>query len=264
VQVRNVMTRDVFTVGPDSFVTQAAEVMAERGFAALPVVDEDNRLVGIVGEADVLRDRLLPDPRLHLRRDGSASRPAPPRLVRGVMTVGVRSVEAAADVADVARIFIHEHVRSVPVMEHGRTVGIVSRRDLLRGLVRPDESIRTDLLRVVEDYTGELGCWDIVVSGGVATIRREAGSPGVSARVEDRALVELAATVVGVVSIRVLDSVPGPPSPPTLRSSPHPNRRAPMKHIPRQPAPIVGPDRPAATARTVRVAAEVPRSGGGR
>ena len=203
-QARDVMTHDVITVGPDSFVTLAAEVMAERGFAALPVVDEDNRLVGIVAEADVLRDRLLPDPRLHLRRDEPVTRPAPPRLVRGVMTVGVRSVEAAADAADMARIFIHEHVRSVPVLEHGRMVGIVSRRDLLRGLVRPDDSIRTDLLRVVEDYTGELGCWDIVVTTGEATIRRETGAPGISARVEDRALVELAATVGGVVSVRVL------------------------------------------------------------
>jgi CBS domain-containing protein len=204
--------------------------MAERGFAALPVVDEDNRLAGIVAEADVLRDRLLPDPRLHLRRDEPATRPAPPRLVRGVMTVRVRSVEAAADVADVARIFIHEHVRSVPVLEHGRMVGIVSRRDLLRGLVRPDDSIRADLLRVVEDYTGELGCWDIVVAAGVATIRRQAGAPGISARVEDRALVELASTVGGVVSIRVLTHLPTP------RRAPHPNRRAPMKPIPRQPA----------------------------
>ena len=43
--------------------------MAQHGFAALPVVDAGNRLVGIVAEADVLRNRLLEDPRLHLRRD---------------------------------------------------------------------------------------------------------------------------------------------------------------------------------------------------
>jgi CBS domain-containing protein len=204
VQARDVMTRDVITVGPDSFVKQAAEVMAEQGFAALPVVGDDGRLVGILSEADVLRDRIPPDPRLHLRRDEPANRSVARQLVRGVMTVAVRSVEPSADVADVARMFIHDHVRSVPVLEHGRTVGIVSRRDLLRGLVRPDDSIREDLLRVVEDYTGELGCWDIVVSQGVATIRRADGAPQNSARVEEHALLELAATVGGVVSIRVL------------------------------------------------------------
>ena len=203
-QARDVMTRNVITVGPASFVKQAAEVMAEQGFAALPVVDQHDRLVGIIAEADVLCDRLPPDPRLHLRRAEPSTQPAPAGLVRGVMTDGVRSVEAAADVADVARIFILEHVRSVPVLEHGRTVGIVSRRDLLRGLVRPDDTIRVDVLQVVEDYTGELGCWDIVVTEGMATIGRAAGAPQSSARVEEHALLELAATVGGVVSIRVL------------------------------------------------------------
>ena len=120
------------------------------------------------------------------------------------MNARVRSVEPAADVADVARIFIHEHLRSVPVVEDGRTVGILSRRDLLRGLVRPDDTIRVDVLQVVEDYTGELGCWDVVVSEGVATIRRADGVAQNSTRVEDHALLQLAATVGGVVSIRVL------------------------------------------------------------
>ena len=203
-QAREIMTRDVKTVRPDCLVKRAAEVMAEHGFAALPVVDEHNKLVGMVAEVDVLRDRLPPDPRLHLRRDDVATRSVPPQLVHGVMNARVRSVEPAADVADVARIFIHEHLRSVPVVEDGRTVGILSRRDLLRGLVRPDDTIRVDVLQVVEDYTGELGCWDVVVSEGVATIRRADGVAQNSTRVEDHALLQLAATVGGVVSIRVL------------------------------------------------------------
>lgn len=212
-QAREVMTRDVITVGPDSFVKQAAEVMAQRGFAALPVVDEDNGLVGIVAEADVLRDRLPPDPRLHLRRDEPSTQSLPPLLVRDVMTAEVRSVEASADIADVARMFVDQHLRSVPVLEHGRTVGIVSRRDLLRTLARPDDSIRADLLRAVEDYTGEVGCWDIAVTEGAATVRRTQGTPAGSARVEERALQELAPTVVGVVSVRVLPQPAGTAQP---------------------------------------------------
>jgi CBS domain-containing protein len=213
VQAREVMTRDVITVGPDSFVKQAAEVMAQRGFAALPVVDEDNGLVGIVAEADVLRDRLPPDPRLHLRRDEPSTQSLPPLLVRDVMTAEVRSGEASADIADVARMFVDQHLRSVPVLEHGRTVGIVSRRDLLRTLARPDDSIRADLLRAVEDYTGEVGCWDIAVTEGAATVRRTQGTPEGSARVEERALQELAPTVVGVVSVRVLPQPAGTAQP---------------------------------------------------
>lgn len=202
-QARDVMTREVVTVGPETSAKYAGEVMAQRGFAALPVVDDD-RLIGIVAEADVLRDRLPPDPRLHLRRDGTPPDGPPPLLVREVMTAGVRSVEVDADVADIARLFVDEHLRSVPVLEKGDLVGIVSRRDVLRTLVRPDADIRTDVLRLVEDYTGDQGCWDIDVTEGAATIRRTRGAPGVSIAVEEGALRALAATVGGVLSVRVL------------------------------------------------------------
>jgi CBS domain-containing protein len=204
VQVKDVMTREVFTVGPDTSAKYAAEVMAERGYAALPVVDDDSRLVGIVAEADVLQGRLPPDPRLHLRRDDEGPEHSPPLLVRGIMTVGVRTVDAGADMADVARLFIDERLRSVPVLEHGRLAGIVSRRDLLAALVRPDPEIRRDLLRLVEGYTGDPGCWDVEVTEGVATVGRTRGTPDVPAQVEERALRSLAHTVPGVVSVRIV------------------------------------------------------------
>jgi CBS domain-containing protein len=198
------MTREVVTVGPDTSAKYAAEVMADRGFAALPVVDDHDRLVGIVAEADVLRDRLPADPRLHARRDRPTRNGPPSLLVHGVMTADVRTVDTTDDVADVARLFIDERLRSVPVLEQGRLVGIVSRRDLLRMLVRPDSEIRTDVLRLVEGYTGDLGAWDVAVTEGMATIRRTRGQPQVSAEVEESALRALALTVGGVVGVRIL------------------------------------------------------------
>ena len=201
---RDVMTREVVTVGPDTSAKYAAELMAEHGFAAVPVVDGDNQLVGIVAEADVLADRLPPDPRLHLRRDEPDEDRPPPLLVRGVMTGGVRTVDATSDVSDIARLLVDDRLRSVPVLEHGRLAGIVSRRDLLRALVRPDEVLRLDVLRLVEGYTGDLGCWDVEVTEGVATIRRTEGAPDVSPEVEERALRTLAHTVAGVIGVLVL------------------------------------------------------------
>lgn len=202
-QARDVMTREVVTVGPDTSAKYAAEIMAERGFAALPVVDEDDRLVGIVAEADVLRDRMPPDPRLHLRRDGQTPASPPSLSVHGVMTREVRSVEATADVADIARVFVDERLRSVPVLDRGRLVGIVSRRDVLRALVRPDEEIRRDLLHLVEGYTGALDSWEVTVTDGMATIRRTRGVPEPTAEVEQRALAALGRTVGGVVGVHV-------------------------------------------------------------
>jgi CBS domain-containing protein len=197
------MTRQVVTVGPATSAKYAAELMAEQGFAALPVVDEDHQLIGVVAEADVLRDRLPRDPRLHARRDDQP-RAAPSLLVRGVMTPWVRTVDASADVADVARLFVDDRLRSMPVLEHGRLAGIVSRRDLLRTLVRPDERIRADVLRLVEGYTGDIDSWDVAVTEGMVTIRRRRGAPQISREVEERALHALVATVAGVVDARVL------------------------------------------------------------
>jgi CBS domain-containing protein len=211
-QVRDVMTREVVTVGPDTSAKYAAEVMAERGFAALPVVGDDDRLLGIVAEADVLRDRLPTDPRLHLRRDPEAPEHPPPLLVRGVMTSPVRWVEVSADIADIARLFVDERLRSVPVLENGRLAGIVSRRDLLRALVRPDDVIRHDLLRLIEGYTGDLDSWEVGVVEGVATVRRTRGTPEVAAEVEDRALRALAHTVPGVISVRVVHAAAETPA----------------------------------------------------
>ena len=206
-QARDVMTREVVTVGLETSAKYAAEVMAEHGFAALPVVDDEDRLVGIVAEADVLRDRMPLDPRLHLRRDGDVPAALPSLLVHGVMTRDVRSVEATADVADVARVFVDDRLRSVPVVDGDRLVGIVSRRDLLRALVRPDEQIRHELLRLVEGYTGALDSWDVTVTDGLATMKRTRGAPEPTAAVEERALSALARTVAGVVGVQVLPAV---------------------------------------------------------
>src|SRR3954471_23549647 len=118
------MTREVVAVGPDTSAKYAAEVMADRGFAALPVTDDDDQVIGIVAEADVLRDRMPADPRLHARRDPEVPAAPPALLVRGVMTGHVRMVDAGADIADVARLFVEDRLRSVPVLEHGRLAGI--------------------------------------------------------------------------------------------------------------------------------------------
>jgi CBS domain-containing protein len=202
------MTGQVVTVGPDTSAKYAGELMAERGFAALPVVDVDNRLIGIVGEADVLRGRILADPRLHLRRQSDEPDVGQPLRVGGVMTAAVRAVAATTDVSDVARLFVDGHLRSVPVLDHEVLVGIVSRRDVLRALTRPDSDIRADAVRLVESYTGDPGCWEVRVTEGVTTVRRTGGAPGVSPAVEAFAVEQLLRTVAGVVGVHVLAGIP--------------------------------------------------------
>lgn len=201
-RAREVMTADVVAVRPDTSAKDAAELLAERGFAALPVVDAEGRVLGIVAEADVLRGRLPRDPRLHLLRDDDDGGP-PPATVDGIMTTEVRTVESGTDVADIARLFVDARLRSIPITDRGRLVGIVSRRDLLRTLLVPDEQLRADLLRLVGDYTGEPDHWDVSVTDGFATIRRTGGAPEDAVETEERALRALAHTVSGIVGVRV-------------------------------------------------------------
>ncbi|NEN52188.1 CBS domain-containing protein [Modestobacter muralis] len=216
------MTRSVTTVAPDSSAKTAAEVMATGGFAALPVLDADRALVGIVAEADVLRSRLPQDPRLHLRR-ADAVTPVPPLLVRGVMTTPVRTVPATADVADLAHLFLDEGLRSVPVLDGDRLVGIVSRRDVLRALGRPDEEIAREVRRLVESYTGRADGWTVEVSEGVVSLSgrvaprhvadRDGGGPRPGTAEEDDAVEAtavrtLARTVAGVVAVRTAPGTP--------------------------------------------------------
>jgi CBS domain-containing protein len=208
VQAKDVMTRDVVTVGPDTPAKDAGRLMSERGFAALPVVDGAHRLIGMVAEADVLRDRIPQDPRLHLRRDDRAGDVLLPLLVEGVMTTAVHVVGPFDDIADLALLLVEGHIRSVPVVDGDVVVGIVSRRDVLSVLSRADEDVRSDVLRLVEGYTGDLGCWDVRVTEGVTTVRRTAGAPESSRAVEDFALRQLVTTVPGVVSVHVLPGIP--------------------------------------------------------
>lgn len=72
---RDIMTRTVVTVTATTGVPEAATLLAARGFTALPVVDDDGALIGLLTEADILRDRFSRGPRFHCSDEGSIRRP---------------------------------------------------------------------------------------------------------------------------------------------------------------------------------------------
>ena len=179
--------------------------MAERGFAAIPVVDDSNRLVGIVAEADVLRDRIPADPRLHLLRGHEDPGAPHPLLVHGVMTVAVRSVEASADISDVARLFVARAAPQRACAGERRRGGHRDRRDVLRAMVRPDDDIRDDVLHLVEEHTGAAGAPGRPGERGPQHSPAHPGPPDVSTgRGGVRARTACSGTVAGVVTAQVL------------------------------------------------------------
>ncbi|MHA6783105.1 CBS domain-containing protein [Pseudonocardia saturnea] len=97
--MRDIMTRPVLTVPPGTPVRAVAALLSGRGFTALPVVDDAGDLIGIVTEADLLRDRLRHDPRSPLlSRELAAG--GPPSRVSEVMTTDVVTAQTWTDVAD--------------------------------------------------------------------------------------------------------------------------------------------------------------------
>lgn len=174
-QARDIMTSSVVTVTAGSTVGDAATLLAAHGFTALPVVDDDGALVGLVTEADILRDRFPRDPRFHCSNEAGIQRPdeahrEPPATVGGVMTAPAVSMGVRSDVVDLVTTMRDEGLRSMPIVDGTRLVGIVTRRDLVRTLTRADADVERDVRHQLETYGGP-GRWTVDVRGGAVTIR---------------------------------------------------------------------------------------------
>jgi CBS domain-containing protein len=115
--VREVMTRAVVTVGPGEPVTLAAVLMLHHRHTALPVVDGEARLIGIVSEADILTHPLA-------GRSASVT-------VGVVMTRTPIAVDVGATVGQVRALVADRGLRTVPVVDGARLVGVLSRSDVV-------------------------------------------------------------------------------------------------------------------------------------
>lgn len=195
-RARDVMTTPVVTVRPTSTIKDAAALLTRHGFTALPVVDDDSRLLGMVSEADVIDDRIPPDPRNRAGRGNRAGHALPPETVGYVMTAPIVAVAPSMDVADLAVIMLRSNHRRVPIVEDGRLVGIVTRRDLLRTIARDDASIAADVRHKLEIYGGRHR-WRVTVHGGLVDI-----TDALDSETDRHVATVLAESVPGVVRAR--------------------------------------------------------------
>ena len=133
--VRDIMTDHPVTVRAESPLQEAARTLVRVGVGALPVVDDDDRVLGMVSEREVIRHLLTvqaftgPDAR-------SVSPPTPgKKTVRDVMTRQVLCVAPEQPLAEVAALMSNKDVERVPVVRDGRLVGFLTRGDIVRKLI---------------------------------------------------------------------------------------------------------------------------------
>ena len=210
----DIMTSEVITVEEDATVQAAAELMAEHGISALPVVDKDPRVIGIVSEGDLLhRAETATEQRRSwwLEMMTSTNQLAGEYIkshsakVTDVMTRDVISVTDATPVADIAVLLETHRIKRVPVLQDGRLAGIVSRANLVRALAMTinerassteadDQNIRNKLLAELKAQKwAEVSPANVTVKDGVVHL----WSSYLSEQ-EKRALVVAAENIPGV------------------------------------------------------------------
>ncbi len=153
-KVKEIMSREFATIGPDTTVKEAARLMAERDLSALPVVENGN-LKGIVAEGDFLRlieekytpvdMTILPTPfdylielpirtGLELHEISRSFRDVADMAVKDIMVKKVITTTPDEDVSEVAFLMQKHRIDQLPVIENGQIVGMIDRSDIIKGM----------------------------------------------------------------------------------------------------------------------------------
>lgn len=214
---RDLMTRTVHTIRADAPIEQAVAALTRRGVSALPVVDGDKRVIGMISEGDLFRRRELGTNNRRrkgwleilvnvdrLARDYIRSHA---RTVRDVMTTKIVSATEDTSAAEIADMLEAHRIKRLPVTRDGKLVGIVSRADLVRALVgRSEKSRKAGDARVIQEaFMQRLrrqpwtvgASVNIVVSDGVVELWGN-----VATEEQARALGVMAESIAGVTGVR--------------------------------------------------------------
>ena len=133
--VRDVMTDQPRTVLADTPLKEAARTMVRSGLGALPVIDAERRVLGMVSERDVIRHLLTTQ--VFSGADVRSVMPpgSAPRNVRDIMSRQVMCVAPEQPIAEVASLMSNKDVDRVPVVREGQLVGFLTRGDIVRKLI---------------------------------------------------------------------------------------------------------------------------------
>ena len=224
-RAKDIMTTRVVTVGPDVSVTEIARTLTDHHISAVPVVEEDGALLGIVSEGDLLRRPEVGTEKragswwLNLWRDPSDLADdftkAHGRTARDVMTAPAISVGPEAPLSEIAETLERNHIKRVPIVDGGRVVGLISRANIIREIASAsavsiathadDEAIRKAVDRALSAQPwASYGTTSVTVSEGRVEFWGVVGSD--SERAATRVLAEEIDGVKDVADHRALRS----------------------------------------------------------
>lgn len=190
--VREVMSAPAVTVGQSTPVKDALRLLDQCSVTAMPVVDVRGRIVGVVSEADLIRDAVRIDVRTHqIPQEDTLDHP---RRVEDVMSLFLLTVDADADLTEAVDLMTTSAAKSLPVVDGGRVVGVVSRSDVIHVLARSDQQIRAE----VDDLLRSAGTdWEVEVRDGIVDVSGPADDA------QRRVAQAVAGSVTGVIAVRV-------------------------------------------------------------
>ncbi|MEV6492340.1 CBS domain-containing protein [Actinoplanes sp. NPDC051633] len=176
-RVDDVMTKVVVSVSPGASYRELVDLLVQHRFSAVPVVDEFQRVRGVVSEADLLRKIEYAGetvPRLFERRHRRDDRvKGVGRTANELMSSPAVTAPSGSSLVAAARLMDQEQVKRLPVVDDmGRLIGVVARSDLLKVHLRPDDEIRSDIESgILRTYPAEEADGIVAeVSEGVVTL----------------------------------------------------------------------------------------------
>ncbi|MFG2028821.1 CBS domain-containing protein [Streptomyces sp. NPDC048825] len=201
--VSDVMTDTVAAIGRGASFKEIVRMMQDWKVSALPVLEGEGRVVGVVSEADLLHKEEFrdsdPDRATQLKRLSDLAK-AGAVTAGELMTSPALTVHADETLAQAARTMAHAKVKRLPVVDElGMLQGIVSRADLLKVFLREDDDIAEEVRREVVSYLfpAPTSSARVAVRDGVVTL---------SGRIKDTSLVPVAARLIraveGVVDVQ--------------------------------------------------------------
>ena len=137
-KVRELMQSQPVTVGEDTLAKDAYETMRSQRFRHLPVVDKQNRLVGMVSDRDILNVAVM----LEKRPDGPGEYLIGDDVkIRSIMTAEPTTVSPDDNVSQVVDVMLGLTISGLPVVDNRKLVGIVTNTDLLRLLRKLSDNL---------------------------------------------------------------------------------------------------------------------------